>query len=80
MRPPAQFGVGSAFQGWGIPQVGLISGPYYMVNDAPGSDMDKLDEHLAARQIGWIADMLRRLDTADAAALRTGDPTLGVQA
>jgi hypothetical protein len=80
MRPPAQFGVGSAFQGWGIPQVGLISGPYYMVNDAPGSDMNKLDERHAARQIAWIADMLRRLDTADAAALRTGDPTLGVQA
>jgi hypothetical protein len=79
MRPPAQFGVGSAFQGWGIPQAGLISGPYYMVNDAPGSDMDKLDARLAARQIGWIADMIRRLDVADAAALKTGDPTLGAQ-
>jgi len=77
MRPPLQFGVGSGFQGWGIPQVGLISGPYYMVNNAPGSDMDKLDERLAARQIGWVADMIRRLDVADAAALRTGDPTLG---
>jgi hypothetical protein len=80
MRPPAQFGVGSAFQGWGIPQVGTIAGPYYMVNDAPGSDMDKLDEKLAARQIAWVADMVRRLDTADKAALRTGDPTLGLHA
>jgi hypothetical protein len=79
MRPPAQFGVGSAFQGWGIPQAGLISGPYYMVNDAPGSDMDKLDARLAARQIGWVADMIRRLDGANAAALKTGDPTLGAQ-
>jgi hypothetical protein len=79
MRPPVQFGVGSPFQSWGIPQAGLISGPYYMVNDAPGSDMDKLDERLAARQIAWVADMIRRLDTADAAALRTGDPTLGLQ-
>jgi hypothetical protein len=80
MRPPAQFGVGSAFQGWGIPQAGLIAGPYYLVNDAPGSDMDKLDERLAARQIAWVADMIARLDVADAAALRTGDPTLGVHA
>ena len=79
MRPPVQFGVGSPFQSWGIPQVGLISGPYYMVNDAPGSDMNKLDERLAARQIAWVADTIRRLDTADAAALRTGDPTLGLQ-
>ena len=39
-----------------------------------------LDERLAARQIAWIADMRRRLDTADAAALRTGDPTLGAHA
>jgi hypothetical protein len=80
MRPPAQFGVGSAFQGWGIPQAGLISGPYYMVNNAAGSDMDKLDARLAARQIAWVADMIRRLDTADAAALRSGDPTLGLHA
>ncbi|MDX6656867.1 MAG: hypothetical protein QOH62_1660 [Solirubrobacteraceae bacterium] len=77
MRPPAQFGVGGAFQSNGIPQVGLIAGPYYLVNDARSSDMEKLDEQLAARQVAWVADMLRRLDDADAAALMTGDPTLG---
>jgi hypothetical protein len=77
MRPPAQFGVGSPFQSAGIPQVGLIAGPTYMINNARGSDMDKLDEQLASRQIAWVADMLRRLDGADAAALMTGDPTLG---
>jgi hypothetical protein len=77
MRPPAQFGVGSPFQSAGIPQVGLIAGPAYMINDARDSDMDKLDEQLASRQIAWIADMLKRLDGADAAALMTGDPTLG---
>jgi hypothetical protein len=79
MRPPAQFGVGSPFQGKGVPQVGIIAGPAYMINDARGSDMDKLDERLAAQQVAWVADMLRRLDTADAAALMTGDPSLGAR-
>jgi hypothetical protein len=79
MRPPAQFGVGSVFQGAGIPQVGFLSGPYYLVNDNKTSDMEKLDEALAAQQVAWTAEMVRRLDSADPAALMTGDPSLGAR-
>ena len=77
MRPPAQFGVGGAFQSYGIPQIGAIAGPYYLLTLSPNGDMDKLDEHLAAAQIAFVADFAGRLDAIDAATLRQGDPTLG---
>jgi hypothetical protein len=77
LRPPAQFGVGAAFQSAGIPQIGAIAGPEYLLTVAPDGDMDKLDERLAARQIAWLADLTRRLDAVPAAELRSGDPTLG---
>ena len=35
MRPPAQFGVGSPYQTAGIPQIGAIAGPDYMLDDLP---------------------------------------------
>jgi hypothetical protein len=80
MRPPAQFGVGAAFQSAGVPQIGAIAGPEYLLTISPNGDLDKLDERLAARQIRWLADLATRLDTIPAATLRQGDPTLGVAA
>jgi hypothetical protein len=77
LRPPAQFGVGAAFQSTGVPQIGAIAGPEYLLTVSPGGDLDKLDERLAARQIAWLADLARRLDGVPAASLRQGDPTLG---
>jgi hypothetical protein len=77
MRPPAQFGVGAAFQSAGVPQIGAIAGPEYLLTISPTGDLDKLDEHLAARQIAWVADLARKLDAIPAGTLRQGDPTLG---
>lgn len=77
MRPPAQFGVGGAFQSYGIPQIGAIAGPYYLLTISDNGDLDKLDESLAARQISFLADLATRLDSIPAAQLRQGDPTLG---
>lgn len=77
LRPPVQFGVGGPFQTAGIPQIGAIAGPDYLLTVSPSGDMEKLDAPLAARQIAWLADLVVRLDTADAAQLRQGDPTLG---
>lgn len=77
LRPPVQFGVGGAFQSAGVPQIGAIAGPEYLLTVSANSDMDKLDEALAARQIGWVADLASRLDGVAAADLRQGDPTLG---
>jgi hypothetical protein len=77
LRPPVQFGVGAAFQSSGVPQIGAIAGPEYLVTISPDGDLDKLDEALAARQIAWLADLATQLDTVSAAELRQGDPTLG---
>jgi hypothetical protein len=79
MRPPAQFGVGGPFQTAGVPQIGAIAGPDYLLTISPNSDMPKLDAALAARQIAWLADLARRIDPVPAAQLRQGDPTLGAQ-
>lgn len=80
LRPPAQFGVGAAFQSAGVPQIGAIAGPEYLLTVSGNGDLDKLDERLAARQIAWVADLARRLEAVAAADLRQGDPTLGVPA
>jgi hypothetical protein len=77
LRPPVQFGVGAAFQEAGVPQIGAIAGPEYLLTVARNGDIDKLDANLAARQIAWIADLATRLDKLPAAELREGDPTLG---
>ena len=76
-RPGVQFGVGGQFQAAGVPQVGLIAGPEYLVTISPDGEIDKFDPNLASRQIAWIADMIKRLDGVSAEALRQGDPTLG---
>ena len=80
LRPPVQFGVGAAFQSTGVPQIGAIAGPEYLLTISENGDLDKLDERLAARQIAWLADLARRLDRVPAAELRRGDPTLGAGA
>jgi hypothetical protein len=77
LRPPVQFGVGGAFQSAGVPQIGAIAGPEYLVTISQNGDLDKLDEALAARQIAWLADLATQLDKVPAADLRQGDPTLG---
>jgi hypothetical protein len=77
LRPPAQFGVGGPFQTAGVPQIGAIAGPEYLLTISPSSDMPKLDASLASKQIAWLADLTTRLDPVPAAQLRQGDPTLG---
>jgi len=77
LRPPVQFGVGGPFQTAGVPQIGAIAGPEYLLAVKDSGDMDKLDAALAARQIAWLADLATRLDPVPAADLRQGDPTLG---
>ncbi len=64
-----QFGVGAAFQSAGVPQIGAIAGPEYLLTVSPDGDLDKLDERLAARQIAWLADLARQLDGVPAAEL-----------
>ncbi len=77
LRPPAQFGVGGPFHQAGVPQIGAIAGPEYLLTVSDSGDMDKLDERLAARQIAFLADLTTALDPVSARELRAGDQTLG---
>jgi hypothetical protein len=72
LRPPPQFGVGGAIETAGVPQIGAIAGPTYLVTISENGEMDKLDSHLAARQIAWLAELTRRIDRTPAAELRPG--------
>ena len=54
----------------GIPQIGAIAGPTYLVTISPNGEMDKLNAPLASRQIAWIADFVRRIDRLSRAELR----------
>jgi hypothetical protein len=69
--------VGSAFHEVGVPHVGGIAGPTYLLVVSKNGELDKLDAKLAAKQTAFYADVIRHLDGADAAKLRIGAPTLG---
>ncbi|MGI9029415.1 MAG: hypothetical protein ACR2HP_05440 [Ilumatobacteraceae bacterium] len=77
LKPPVQITPGRAFHWLGVPHVSGIAGPTYLLNVTGNGEMDKFDAALAARQIGFYADVIRRLDTANGAALARDDPTLG---
>jgi hypothetical protein len=73
LRGPVQFGVGAAFESSaGIPQMGFIAGPNYLVAIADNGQMDKYDAVLARKQLRWTADVLHRIDQFDSQTLRTG--------
>jgi hypothetical protein len=77
MRPPAQFGVGGPFFQAGIPEIGAIAGPEYLLTISKNGEIDKFDARLAARQIAALADLAKSLESVSAKELRAGDPTLG---
>jgi hypothetical protein len=77
LRGPVEFTVGAIFQQIGVPMVGGIAGPEYLLVVSNSGEIEKLNFDLAARQIGFYADMVRAFDAADPKALRGGDPTLG---
>lgn len=77
LKPPVQVTPGVAWHRNGIPHVAGIAAPTYLLVESENGEMDKLDADLAARQTAYFADVIRRIDTADAVALRSNDPTLG---
>ena len=77
MRPPVQFGVGGPFYQAGIPEIGAIAGPEYLLTVSPNGEMDKFDARLAATQIAFLADLAAAIDPVPASELRSGDPLLG---
>jgi hypothetical protein len=69
--------MGSVFHDTGVPHVGCISGPNYLLGITPNGHIDKLDADLAARQTRMLAELIIAADAIDAATLRANDPSLG---
>lgn len=70
---------GVVFHESGVPHMGLIGGPSYLLSIARNGHMDKLDAGLAARQTAMLADVIREADKIPMAALKGGDPSLGAK-
>lgn len=68
---------GAVFHSSGVPHVGAICGPNYLLGIVENGHMDKLDADLAARQTHMIADLIKQVDKIPAERLKTGDDTLG---
>jgi hypothetical protein len=75
--PAPGISVGSVFHEVGVPHVGGIAGPSYLLVVSKNGELDKLDARLAAGQTAFYADVIRGLDRASARELRRGDRTLG---
>jgi hypothetical protein len=76
LHGPVYFGIGGAFFEAGIPAIGYLTGPNYLVQIAANGCMDKLNDALFARQVAWFADLLTRYDKMSAQELKTGEPTV----
>ena len=77
LRGPLMITPGAAFHNAGVPFVGGIAGPTYLLQISQGNGLDKLDADLAARQTAFYADVVRRMDATPASSLKSGDPLLG---
>ena len=69
-------GEGAALHESGIPTLGFLPAPGYLLSFAHHQHVDKVDVRLMRRQIGWAARLLDRLDTVPAAVLAAGDSTV----
>lgn len=70
---------GDGFHKSGVPHMGCICGPSYLLKVTPGGELDKLDADLAARQTALLADVIRGCDEIPMAALKGSDASLGAQ-
>jgi hypothetical protein len=76
LHGPVYFGIGGAFFEAGIPAIGYLTGPNYLVQVAANGCIDKLNDALFARQVAWFADLLTRYDKMSAQELKAGEPSV----
>jgi hypothetical protein len=76
LHGPVSFGIGGAFFSAGIPAIGYLTGPNYLVQIVKNGCMDKLNAPLFQHQVAWFADLLTRYDAMSAQELKTGEPTV----
>jgi hypothetical protein len=68
---------GAVFHDSGVPHVGIICGPNYLLGIVPDGHMDKLDAELASRQTHMIAELIKQVDKLPADVLKADDDSLG---
>ncbi len=78
VQPGPGVTVGSAFHRAGIPHMGCIAGPNYLLGVVGNGHRDKHDAALAARQTAMLAELIRSIDGISTEVLRAGDASLGV--
>jgi hypothetical protein len=71
--------VGGVFHEQGVPHVGCISGPSYLLGVVPNGHMDKLDAPLAETQIKMLAELIQTADGISMATLKGEDASLGAK-
>lgn len=71
--------IGNVFHLSGVPHVGVIAGPNYLLGIAENGHMDKLDAELAATQTRMVADLIMKIDRAPEGALKDNAKTFGAK-
>ena len=71
------FSPSRVFHDIGVPHVGLIAGPTYLLCITENGEMDKLDADLAARQTAMMASLIKKADKLPMSELKQGDMSLG---
>ena len=69
-RLPAYFGVGAPLHQAGVPSIGYLTGPNYLVAISKDGEMSKFDQDRMQRETEWIIDTLHLLEQVPAWKLR----------
>ncbi len=77
-------GEGAALHESGVPTIGLVPAPNYLLSFAHHQHLDKVSARQMHAETRWLADLVRRVNTLSATELRAGDsavlpPQLGGQ-
>jgi len=67
---PAYFGVGAPLHQAGVPSIGYLTGPNYLVAMCKHGEMSKFDKDRMLRETEWVIDTLHRLETVPRRKLR----------
>jgi len=66
----AYFGVGAPLHEAGVPSMGYLTGPNYLVTISKNHEMDKFDPERMRLETEWVIDTLHRLESVPARQLR----------
>jgi hypothetical protein len=74
----AFFGVGGALNQAGVPSIGYLAAPNYLVAISNNGHIDKLDAERMLLETQWFIDTLHQLETVPSATLKLGESIPGI--